>query len=312
MIWSSAGEIWAWNLPVLIQKYHRAEPKQAESRREIKVMEAGVVLNPFRTKFDRGYFENLAESITCDSPAIAALMVVFLIGGLVSTLKKRPVFALFAFLWFGVPAAILAFSPVRFFFPPRYLIFLSPVFVILVALGLVEAVGWVSNRVLGACRNFARMHEALFARLGVFLATLTVLAMVSSFSEQIWKYFQSEKQNWRGAVGWLEQNLESGDTVLTGQGWTELGVLYYRRDDSKRIYVIARYFNLELFEHALGEIENLWYVSWGPLPTPVKECMDKHLSLVKMFPGCNGNIEIYKKFGSGDHESKKQKTPKCE
>jgi hypothetical protein len=110
-----------------------------------------------------------------------------------------------------------------------------------------------------------------------------------------WHYFYSEKQNWRGAMRYLESQLQPNDIIITGQAWSELGVLYYATQSSRKARIFIRYNDAASLIRMISEPHAVWYINWGPLPEIIDKQVRRFLTLQARFPGLLGDIEVYHK-----------------
>jgi hypothetical protein len=127
------------------------------------------------------------------------------------------------------------------------------------------------------------------------VAFLLLIPYLVFAAKDNWRYFNSEKQDWSGAMHYLESQLQPNDIVITGQAWSELGVLYYATEKSRKARIFIRYNDAATLTRMICEPHAVWYINWGPLPDVIESQVKRFLRLKASFPGLLGDIKIYHK-----------------
>ncbi|MFC2046548.1 glycosyltransferase family 39 protein [Chloroflexota bacterium] len=124
--------------------------------------------------------------------------------------------------WIVLPMAIVLSVPTGHGVRIRYLIFLLPVYLLLVAYGLDVIILWLGSRL--STPSVSRIPE----RVILVLVTIALLAILIAISvPSVASYYAESKQNWRDAT-WLVQAAASpGDRVFVSRGHHRAGVLFY-------------------------------------------------------------------------------------
>jgi superkiller protein 3 len=152
----------------------------------------------------------------------------FLAGLLVLALRFRRGWRLLLLtvLWLGLPLAVLLLLQPSKSLSYRHLIFLLPMYLLVVAYGVVSMVRmahrWARYRLLLPDWRTGRWRAIGFAAVAL---PLVVFAGASSAPVQA--YFEQEKQNWRAAARLISQSWQSGDALAASTPYRAQCVAYY-------------------------------------------------------------------------------------
>lgn len=137
----------------------------------------------------------------------AALAII----GFGAALLRRQYVALLLLAWLVLPLLVLWVAQPEHIFHARYFLFLQPVYLLLVACGLVEI-----GRLVG--KAVQRLSSSRIERAGYLaplLSTLPVLAVLAVTFVPTWRIYWVEKINdWSGICSYLRQNVDVGDVVI--------------------------------------------------------------------------------------------------
>ena len=141
-------------------------------------------------------------------PAVAGLWLAGLVWLL---LRRRAVGAAFL-LWMLLPLPLLAWFAFQtgFSFAPRRLIFILPVFLLTVAVGMTAVARLVGNLVL----RFIPDRRALGRAATAVTLTVLVLAFVKGSLDPLSSYYRKPKQDWRTLATILQTAARPGDAVV--------------------------------------------------------------------------------------------------
>lgn len=179
---------------------------------------------------------------------------------------------------------LFAFAPSHFF-AGRYLSFLLPVYYVLIAAGLVQAVRWLRHRGV-----LAATGEAKFWVTGVVLLVVVCWPGLS-------RYYRYEKQNWRDASAFLRSHVEQGDRVVTGANSVD-GCLYHylRRDPPKvRLRFVPHVRKPEQLLEQLTKPGRIWFVhAWrSSTPRALREIVRREFELQDSYSALTSWGEVY-------------------
>lgn len=141
------------------------------------------------------------------------------------------------------------------FFVPRYLSFLLPVYLVVVAAGMFQLAKWARPAFVKRPASGPIVFVIFFA----VIIGVTVPALV--------EYYRGEKQNWRDAVAFVASKLQPGDRVLAGKNRAELAVTYYLLDHPLpvNVHVHGSGMNEEELFDRLQTSGRTWFIhSWRP------------------------------------------------
>jgi uncharacterized membrane protein len=150
-----------------------------------------------------GSFHGILEQYSGVSGAVLVLWAGMLVIGFAACDLKR--MALVA-SWVGTPFLFVAVVQSGFPNKPRYVLFILPLLLLVVARGITSGTRAVASR-LPAARGH---REWLVAG----MVTLTVLIFASLSVPALREYYFSEKEDWRGATAYLLHNMESTDVII--------------------------------------------------------------------------------------------------
>jgi hypothetical protein len=143
------------------------------------------------------------------------IMFILFVLGVGAALRSRLWFGVVAVTWIALPPLVLWLAQPQHIFTPRYLLFLQPVYLLLVAYGLkvlADLVVTVGQRLLG-------FREHLQSRGLVVISVLFgagLLALV--FAPTVRGYGVEKINNWSAACSYLWKNTGPGD-ILVGNAY---------------------------------------------------------------------------------------------
>ncbi len=152
---------------------------------------------------------------------------VFAFGLVASDLKRRALVA----SWVGTPFVFLAVVRSGFASEPRYVIFVLPLVLLVIARGITSAARALASRLPAARGNREWLVPGI--------VTLTVLIFISLSVPALRDYYSSEKEDWRGATAYLLRNMEATDIIIAdGQDYGPGG------DAGRAVKGLTHYFSL--------------------------------------------------------------------
>jgi len=151
--------------------------------------------------------------------ALALVMTLLALAGLALMASQRGLAAALPILWFAVAAPLTVITSTHFFLG-KYLHYLFPMFVALVATGLIGVLGWLSAlaRHLRIARS-TTVHGLAGSRssptpyqFGPVAAGLALVILGEAGPAQA--YYRSQKFDWRAATAYLASRVRPGDAVI--------------------------------------------------------------------------------------------------
>jgi hypothetical protein len=242
----------------------------------------------YATRFDARYFAKVANDFSgSDRPAVWGVVFGLALIGWLSCVRRRSPMAVIAPFWFLGPLPVLLLTNAGSFFPTRYLLY---------ALGVLAPLVGAGVGVVGEWSRFLRRRPRESKPVPrTFEPCHGLLCLVPILLIHLWRipgYYDSEFQNWRSAVNFLERNMRARERLVTGDHWTEFGVMLYR-NPRKRIELEPRAFDPVLLNQALRASTPAWYIHWAPLPPYVEELLrENDMKLVARYPGMHGDVCI--------------------
>jgi hypothetical protein len=125
-------------------------------------------------------------------------------------------------IWLVLPLVIILSIPAGHGVRIRYLLFLLPVYLILVAFGLNVTILWLTDQ-LDRVR-----HPAMSRRIaGGLVAAVLLGALAGISTPRIISHYGEGKQNWRDATQLVQSSAEPGERVFVSRLHHQTGVLFY-------------------------------------------------------------------------------------
>lgn len=183
------------------------------------------------------------------SAALAALGLAFLLWR-----KKQSSWIVLC--WFVFPLAVLGLTHPQHEVSPRYLIFLQPVYLVLLAQGVMG----LGALVFQATQVSSTQGKLDLRRVGALAFGLFILGVVTISPLQA-LYARAKINDWRAIAGYITSNAEPGDLVVGETGTWATGALGYYIEDASA-YSTPRV-KLSDLQAAVAQNRRLWYVSLG-------------------------------------------------
>lgn len=220
----------------------------------------------------------------------------FFILGLGFALFRNRRIALILMLWIIMPLVILFLPPTKVLFFTRYISFIMPIYLLGIAYGIEQS----SNFKVRKVKN------------RVWVIIIIILMCIGFVAKPIIKYYQTEKQNWRGAVNYLASETNEGDAILVGPYNAKWCVLYYF--PQKRVQIVEKVNTVEGLEHICAANPRVWFITayyrYYEFRQPeFFDWLEQHCQQPKIFPGTtpSDNIYVFKYEAIRLNESSKKK-----
>lgn len=180
-----------------------------------------------------------------------------------ATAGRQPI--ALALLWMGLPFAFFGLLGPEHFLHPRYVLFILPLCLLVIARGVLS-----TSRFLGRGMQAARGDRT---RLLVAVSAFVALFGISSVGS-LTGYYASRKEEWRSAARYLGDNMQPGDIVVADgkrYGWgdslrVDRGLSYYLARHGTAdapIFPVGRGLWGHLGDSA-GSNSQVWGVLWYP------------------------------------------------
>ncbi|MBN1900061.1 glycosyltransferase family 39 protein, partial [Candidatus Sumerlaeota bacterium] len=145
--------------------------------------------------------------------ALTAVVIILFLWGMAYSFRKNRFFALFVFLSWTLPFLAIYIKKIGHFYHCRYTSFIVPGYLLLTAAGI--------RRIEEFLRSKARDKIAKTSVLAIF--GILSVGMVPN----LWRYYTGHKQDWKGAVAYLKNNLESGEKVTSNLFCNDSSLRFY-------------------------------------------------------------------------------------
>jgi mannosyltransferase len=179
----------------------------------------------------------------------ALFFVPFMIG-LAACVHAHPRQLWLACSWVFLPLATLLLVPAQHGFRPRYILFILPVYLIFVAVGLIAGSQRLGKRV----RGLALAGPALLLALSVLVLALVSIPALRS-------YYNEPRSDWKAVAKLLERGLSGSEIIVSPGPFAQFALTRYGRGLSGTTFLIG---GSEVFlsseEAAQGGV---WFVGPG-------------------------------------------------
>jgi hypothetical protein len=146
---------------------------------------------------------------------LTVIFVIFFFWGLVYSFRKSRFFAFFVLLSWTIPFLAIYIKKIGHFYHCRYTSFIVPGYLLMTAAGI--------QRLEEALRLKTR---TMIVKAGVYLAFFLIAL---GALPNLLRYYTGHKQDWKGAVSYLKQNLKPGDKVTSNLFCNDSSLRFYFR-----------------------------------------------------------------------------------
>jgi len=191
-------------------------------------------------------------------------LIIFIFGIFTSmrNFKEQNLFLFFAF-FLPIPFSVILIVAVQWLFQPRYILFILPFYLILVAKGVLEIT-----------KQLSLLRIKKFVTLPILITIIFFLSL-----SQIKNIFALEKENWRGAAEYLSKNMAENELLIVYPSWGFWSLNHYKDlSNSKKLPANTK-------SHGVG----VWFVrpyNAGP-PKELQAITNAPFTLKKSFSGWN-------------------------
>ncbi len=173
----------------------------------------------------------LAEWSGGSGLAILIFLALFVLG-ILASLRNRRMEIVLAAVWTSVPLAVLLAVPIQHRFYPRYLVFLLPIYLIVIAKGLTacnSGLAGILERVCGEKRRYSWIGLAL---------GLAVLAGVSL--SPLPEYYEERISDWKAAGTFLADMVSPGEVIVVRRPENQIALSHYDERLEHVVFGVAR------------------------------------------------------------------------
>lgn len=238
-------------------------------------------------------FHQLMSLFPDAGPELAALTCALLVLGVLSGFLRRRSATLLLAAWFAAPFLFLILFPPRRWIHPRHLLFALPPLCCLAAEGvsfLGGALATLARRPAAARGARPSFKRAIGA--AAFLAVCAPLAV--PWSMTLARYYAGEKQNYRDAARYVQENSWPGDAVVIGS--FDGVVLEHYFSKAYLSSYQARPASAQDWEELVGS-HRVWYIYSFPSVTSVRDKVSytyarSHLRKRAEFPALQPDLAV--------------------
>ena len=130
--------------------------------------------------------------------------------------------------WMGAPFVFLSVVQSGVRSKPRYVLFILPLCLLVMARGMTAVSRWLIRSLGGMKRDRTRLAVLASALIALILGSFSVASVTD--------YYDAQKENWRAAAEYLQRNMSEGDIVVVD------GRFYRRGGDRQRARYCLQYY----------------------------------------------------------------------
>lgn len=188
----------------------------------LKIINSIIIFNPYyqtpglelSLPFFTGIFEFLGSGSITHMGGVEinpALYFLFFIIGLFYTWKKDEKIAILTVLWIVLPFMILFLIKTTHFFSVRYIVFMIPIYLIMVSNGIVKFAGFISE----ISGKMGIIFLKRCTNLSIILLFIGILAINPLIDWHNWKWGDDiDPRDWGGVSVYLKENVKPGDVIF--------------------------------------------------------------------------------------------------
>jgi mannosyltransferase len=215
------------------------------------------------------FIGGLLAAYSAGNTIVVYLFIGLFLLGLFFTARRQFSVAVLILLWLVGPFLAAPFWQSKFDVLPRYLIFLLPVYLVVVAKG-VAVMGdriWTSLQIRSRCLSkdsrpaTGERRHGQHSGIGISLAIMATLLGLQLPAIHL-NYLQGKQTDWRGLARYVEQHVRPGD-VIVGEAWFQAAFTYYfnRLGDVSIINVSAIDEAVPILTDLVAQRRRVWYVA---------------------------------------------------
>ncbi len=243
------------------------------------------------TPLNWAYADDFLARLGAAPPVLKWALLTAALAGSVLWARRDRALAVLLVGWFVLPWAIILNTSMQYFCPPRYLIHYLGLYVLLAATTAVWITEWVYRMWARQVPNRPVRSAGRIVISGAWV--LAGLLAGAAFLREDFRYHSMAKQDWRGAVRFLDEHAQASDVVVAGGYWSPLGLSYYGGELSKPLNLIGGFSTAARIVKEMALYPRLWYVTWGPISPDIADLLARRFELIKVLPGSQGDVLIY-------------------
>jgi mannosyltransferase len=214
---------------------------------------------PARFDFTPTFFIDLFSLFGAGAGWAFWLMFLLFLVGVGFGLRERRSFTTVALVWLAVPPFVMWAAQPQHMFIARYFLFMQPVYLLMVAYGLIRLVH-------GLLSVGFRSGERVDSRAGVAMGVGVVLGLglcVLTFAPTVRGYSVEKVNNWSAVCSYLWKHTECGDLVI-GDAYVDGTMNWCFNVKSGAPYVPVERADRVDIQDIVGEGRGIWYINVDP------------------------------------------------
>jgi len=193
-------------------------------------------------------------------PLLYLFMFFFVCGCFLSIKKYKEKLALMLlWMFLPIPLLFLASTRLRVFSEPRYLIYVLPVYLLVISKGITSIPEYVLNVSKGKTilTSLTPVRNPKIPYVAVFLIATV---FIGSSIAPLLGYYSEEKQDWRAVAKYLEAEIQPDDVVVVDPSYISLPFSYYF-NNPKNVSVQKTYGSVSALETIYYRYGRVWFVT---------------------------------------------------
>jgi len=163
------------------------------------------------------------------------------------------------FFWVSTIPFVVKRTPV--YAEPRYLIFVLPIYLLLISIGITGIIEAIVSRGTSSMR--ARASRTRKKKLNISLIALLLIVIVLGVTSvgSLQQYYGGEKRDWRAVAQYLEIETQANDVIVIEPSYFTLPFSYYFKNP-KNITVKSTYGSVSTLEKIYDRNSRIWLVQY--------------------------------------------------
>ena len=196
------------------------------------------------------------------------LSIFFFLCGWILYMKKYKEKSALLLLWIIVPIILLFWvstipfivKRTRVYAEPRYLIFVLPVYLLLISMGITSIAETVVSKGASSMRAHARKRRKKNLNISLIAPLLIVIVLGVTSVGPLLQYYRGEKRDWRAVAQYLEIETQANDVIVIEPSYLRLPFSYYFKNQ-KNITVKSTYGSVSTLENIYHRNSRIWFVT---------------------------------------------------
>jgi len=212
------------------------------------------------------------------------IFILFFVLGIFSSQKKYTKPIIYSIFWITIPFVILFTVKMKHFFDPKYIIFILPVYLIVISKGINYSANILTQIISYITK---RKHKLVLVNSIIIIILLFFLISSIPYMEYIYKGHRldiaADRAYWKETANYLKHNVQPGDMIIAYP--PAIGRLKYYYNAYSENTTLSTMFDKN------KEYKNVWYITY---PLRIKKTIGNNE--IYIHKADIGSVHIYKHY----------------